>query len=121
MVRKRLKELKASMWTFYYVYRHPETPRKAKILLGSLLAYFLSPIDLIPDFIPLIGHIDDYIILPIGIHFAKKMVPEEIIEECKQKSENRKTSAKSNWIAGGIIALFWTIVILSALHFAHII
>ncbi|MHA1912279.1 MAG: YkvA family protein [Candidatus Kariarchaeaceae archaeon] len=121
MVRKKLKELKKTMWTFYFVYRHLDTPKKAKFLLGTLLAYFLSPIDLIPDFIPLIGHIDDYIILPIGIHYARKMVPEEIIKECEQKSADRKPSARSNWIAGGIIALFWAIVIFYALHHLRII
>ena len=63
---------------------HPRTPRAAKWLAGGLIAYALSPIDLIPDFIPVIGHLDDAIILPLGVWLLWKMVPADVREECRQ-------------------------------------
>ena len=111
-----MKELKATMRVYSCVYKHPDTPKKAKIILAILIGYFFSPIDLIPDFIPILGYLDDIIILPLGLSLARKMVSVEIIEECKQKVIEKESSAKSNWIAGGIILLIWIAIIVYILH-----
>ena len=65
--------------------RHPRTPKLAKWLAGGLLAYALSPIDLIPDFIPVVGHLDDAIILPCGVWLLWRLVPEDVRAECRQE------------------------------------
>ena len=62
---------------------HPRTPKATKWLAAGLIAYALSPIDLIPDFIPVLGHLDDAIILPLGVWVLWKLVPEDVRRECR--------------------------------------
>lgn len=67
-----------------------------------------SPIDLIPDFIPVLGYLDDLIIVPIGVVLATRLIPENIMNECRKQSENIfKDSKPKNWVAGGIIIFIW--------------
>jgi len=70
------------------VLRHPRTPRLSKILLGVAIAYAVSPIDLIPDFIPVVGHLDDLVILPLLIWIAVRLIPKSVIAECRQAKED---------------------------------
>lgn len=83
------------------------TPWYAKTMIFLIIAYALSPIDLIPDFIPVIGYLDDLILLPIGIYFAVRLIPPAIKAECLIKAKDYKWNKKNNWIIGGIIILFW--------------
>jgi uncharacterized membrane protein YkvA (DUF1232 family) len=69
------------------VLRHPRTPRVSKVLLGVAIAYAVSPIDLIPDFIPVIGYLDDLLILPLLIWIAVRLIPKSVIIECRQTTE----------------------------------
>jgi uncharacterized membrane protein YkvA (DUF1232 family) len=73
--------LKGKIALLRAVWKDPRTPRSAKIVLGATLAYALSPIDLIPDFIPVLGHLDDIIIVPLGILIAWLLVPRSIWRE----------------------------------------
>ncbi len=66
------------------MYSHPRTPRLARWLLWAAVAYALSPIDLIPDFIPVVGHLDDVIIVPLLMILAMRIVPDEVIRECEK-------------------------------------
>lgn len=70
------------------VLRHPQTPQLSKVLLGAAIAYAVSPIDLIPDFIPVVGHLDDLVILPLLIWMAVRMIPKTVIAECRQEKED---------------------------------
>jgi uncharacterized membrane protein YkvA (DUF1232 family) len=65
--------------------RHPRTPLFAKILLGLAVAYLLLPFDLIPDFIPVVGQLDDVLIVPGLIYLALKMIPDDVVAECRQQ------------------------------------
>lgn len=85
------------------------TPWYAKMLIFAIIAYALSPIDLIPDFIPVIGYLDDLILLPIGIYFAVRLIPQKVKEECLQKAKDYKWNKRNNWLIGGIIILFWVL------------
>lgn len=71
---------------FYLAYRDPRTPWYAKIWLALVLGYLASPIDLIPDFIPVIGHLDDLLVVPAGLALAARMIPKEVLDECRNTS-----------------------------------
>ncbi len=87
------RSLKREFDFYKRVSKHPDTPRGAKILLALALGYALSPIDLIPDFIPVIGHLDDALIVPGLVLWALKSVPEVVKTECREqtKIENEET------------------------------
>jgi uncharacterized membrane protein YkvA (DUF1232 family) len=89
---ERLKTAAAAFRREIAVYRrvrrHPRTPKMAKVLIGAAIAYAISPIDLIPDFIPVIGHLDDVIIVPLLIFAAVKLVPKDVLEECRAAPSN---------------------------------
>ena len=74
-------KLQSESWVLYRASKDPETPWYAKAFIALVIAYALSPIDLIPDFIPIIGYLDDLILIPIGIYLAAKLIPAEILQK----------------------------------------
>jgi len=78
-----LTQIRREIRAVTLVAKHPRTPKRAKWLAGALVAYALSPIDLIPDFIPVLGHVDDAIVLPIGVWLLWRMVPSDVRAECR--------------------------------------
>ena len=85
-IARRASELKREIVTLYYAYRHPTVPWYSKLLILVTVAYALSPLDLIPDFIPVLGLLDDLVLLPIGILLSIKTIPKEVLEECRQRA-----------------------------------
>jgi len=105
-------ELKKEVYALYLAYHHPRTPWYAKVLAALIIGYALSPIDFIPDFIPVLGYLDDLIIIPAGIALLIKIIPKDILEECRAKSQSDLLSKKpKNWIAAFIIILIWLLAI----------
>jgi uncharacterized membrane protein YkvA (DUF1232 family) len=84
--RKRAGELKTETYAIYLAIKNPKMPWYAKGLAVCVLAYALSPIDLIPDFIPILGVLDDLILVPLGISIVIKMIPLEVLAECREKA-----------------------------------
>jgi uncharacterized membrane protein YkvA (DUF1232 family) len=82
---QKAKHLKTETYTLYLAYKDPRVPCYVKVLIAMIIGYTLSPIDLIPDFIPVLGYIDDLIIIPAGISLTIKMIPEEVLEEYREK------------------------------------
>jgi len=80
------KKFRLELKTYQLVLKDSRTPRLARFFLGMAVAYALSPIDFIPDFIPIIGHLDDMIIVPLLVVIAFKLTPKTIIEECRTKA-----------------------------------
>jgi uncharacterized membrane protein YkvA (DUF1232 family) len=106
------EKLKTEIAVLGVVYRDSRTPWYAKALIAVVIAYSLSPIDLIPDFIPVLGYLDDLILIPLGITLAIKLVPEEIFKEAHEKvADNPESTGISGWWFGGLIILFWICVI----------
>jgi uncharacterized membrane protein YkvA (DUF1232 family) len=106
------KRLRAEIFALYLASKHPGTPWYAKVLAILIIGYALSPIDLIPDFIPVAGYLDDFIILPAGIALLIKIIPREVLEECRAKAQTDLLRNKSkNWVVGVIIVLIWLLVI----------
>jgi uncharacterized membrane protein YkvA (DUF1232 family) len=106
-LKKRAKHLRTDIYTLYFVARHPGTPWYAKLFIAGVVAYALSPIDLIPDFIPIIGYMDDLILVPLGIALAIKMVPDAIVTECRIQAREMGIRRKTNWKGGIAIILIW--------------
>ena len=94
------------------VYRDPRTPWYARFFIAAILAYSLSPIDLIPDFVPVLGYLDDLILIPLGIYLAIKMIPGEIFTEAHQVVAARPedTGIRGWWFAV-LIVIFWIAVL----------
>ena len=107
--------MKIEIYALYLAYRDPRVPWYAKLFGAIVVAYALSPVDLIPDFIPIIGYLDDMILLPLGIVIAIRMIPKAVMEDCYEKAGSVISGGKKNWIAGGIIIAVWISVFISVL------
>jgi uncharacterized membrane protein YkvA (DUF1232 family) len=80
------REFKRQLSIYNAAIRHPRTPRLARWLLVAAIAYVASPIDLIPDFIPVLGHLDDLIIIPVLVALAVRLIPQDVLAECRKVS-----------------------------------
>jgi uncharacterized membrane protein YkvA (DUF1232 family) len=104
----KVKNLKKEIGALSLACKRRDVPWYAKFVVLLVVGYALSPIDLIPDFIPVLGYLDDLILVPIGVAFAIKLIPKDIMNECREQSENMFIEGKpKNWIAGGIIIFIW--------------
>ncbi|MNW59474.1 hypothetical protein D3C74_373930 [compost metagenome] len=105
------RKLKQNLFVLYLSYRDNRTPWYAKVVAICVVAYAFSPIDLIPDFIPVLGYLDDLIIVPVGISLALKLIPSHIIEDNREKAEEIKKNGKpKNWFVGILFILIWVLL-----------
>ena len=119
--KTRARQLKTQTYALYLAYRHPGVPWYAKIFSACVVAYLFSPIDLIPDFIPILGYLDDLILVPLGIMLALKMIPEDVWQECKQEALNAmRQDQPVNWIAAGVIIAIWLLLLALVIWFVLI-
>lgn len=107
------KALKRQVMVLWFSCRHPQTPLLPKVLAIVVVAYALSPIDLIPDFIPILGYLDDVILVPLGVWLVIRLTPARVLEECRnqaaEQGRNHMPRPKS-LIAGALILLIWLAV-----------
>ena len=114
IVRWRLwaRQLKTKTYTVFLACKDPRTPWYARLFAVAVVAYAFSPIDLIPDFIPILGHLDDLIIIPVGISITLRMIPPNILAECQEKAQQTVEGGKpTNWAAACVIIAAWLLVI----------
>ncbi|WP_223434289.1 MULTISPECIES: YkvA family protein [unclassified Pseudomonas] len=106
------RTLKRQTMVLWFCYQHPQTPWLPKWISVFVVAYALSPIDLIPDFIPVLGYLDDVIVLPLGILLAIRLMPAQVLKECLVKTikweESREKRPVSRF-AAVVIVLVWLI------------
>lgn len=105
--------LKKYIWLLYFLKQDPRVSKKAKLIVQFTLAYALSPIDLIPDFIPVLGWIDDLIIVPLGIYWAIKLIPKEVLDDCNRNATialEQGDPLPKNRVVARIIVLVWLII-----------
>lgn len=100
------RRMRLDLAALYLLARDPRTPWYAKLIAGITVAYALSPIDLIPDFIPIIGYFDDLILVPLGIWLALRLIPSELIAECREKAAHMDSLSR-NWSAAMVIVVVW--------------
>ena len=120
-LKERAQQLKVDIPTVFIALKHQDTPWLAKGLALITLIYALSPIDLIPDFIPVIGYLDDLIILPLLIALTIKLIPPQQMALCRQQAEGLWTEGKPHpWYYAIPFVLIWALLIIFILRLFHI-
>ena len=118
-LRAWARALQRDVVALWLAARDPRTPIAAKLVAGFVAAYALSPIDLIPDFIPVLGYLDDVVLVPLGIWLALRMIPPAVTEECRGRAEAwQATHAQRprNRAAAVVIVLLWVLLAWLAWH-----
>jgi uncharacterized membrane protein YkvA (DUF1232 family) len=107
-LKQRAGHLKTETFALYLAARDPRTPWYAKLFVAGIVAYAVSPIDLIPDFVPVLGYLDDLILIPVGIALAIRLVPDSVLADCRmQAQEIFKKGKPVSRIAGVVIVIIW--------------
>ncbi|MDO7484904.1 YkvA family protein [Peribacillus frigoritolerans] len=115
-IKNWARSLKRQIFILYLACKDVRVPWYAKVYTACVVAYAFSPIDLIPDFIPILGYLDDVILVPIGIMIALKMIPKSVLTDCEVKAEEMMKNGKpKNWIVGTIIVMIWGLIIIWAI------
>lgn len=106
--RERARNLKRLTWALLFAYRDPRTPLLARVVAAVVVAYAFSPIDLIPDIIPVLGYLDDLILIPLGVALAIRLIPPVVWADAQvQAAEAVDTNRPVSWLAAGVIVLLW--------------
>jgi uncharacterized membrane protein YkvA (DUF1232 family) len=103
--------LKRNTGALYLAARDPRTPWYAKAFVAGVIAYALSPIDLIPDFIPILGYLDDLLLLPLGIYIAIKLIPPEVLMDCRARADELGGVLPRSWKAALLIVVLWLVTL----------
>ena len=109
-LKKWARDVKRDVLALYLAARDPRVPWYAKVLAGLVAAYALSPIDIIPDFIPVLGYLDDLILLPMGIAAVVALIPKEVMADLRRQAEERVLTRPRSWLGALIIILLWLVV-----------
>ncbi|WP_341533998.1 YkvA family protein [Sporosalibacterium faouarense] len=108
--KTKVKEIKKNIHLLYLALKSKKVPWYSKLLIGVVVGYAFSPIDIIPDFIPILGYLDDMILLPIGILLALKTIPNDVKCELNRELSN-SVQKKQSWVAAVVIVLIWIFMI----------
>ena len=121
-IKKRVSHLKDETFALYLAARHPDTPWYAKVFVAGVVAYAFSPIDLIPDFIPVLGYLDDLVLIPLGIAVAIKMIPPEVLAECRSRAQASMAGGKPvSRIAAVVIVGIWILLAALCMRWAYVV
>lgn len=102
------RSIKRDVVAVYFAARHPRTPWWLRLLALTVAAYALSPIDLIPDFIPILGYLDDLLIVPLGLMLVMRLLPPDILAESRARAAALLQRPRS-WMAAGLFVLLWLV------------
>jgi uncharacterized membrane protein YkvA (DUF1232 family) len=118
--KEKARALKRETYAVYLACRDPRVPWYGRVLAACIVGYAFSPIDLIPDFVPVLGYLDDLILIPLGIALLLKVIPSEVMAECREKAAVAMASGKpTNWIAAGIIVAIWMLLALATVALVY--
>jgi uncharacterized membrane protein YkvA (DUF1232 family) len=119
-LKQRAQRLEAESYALFLAARHPRTPWYARLFVAAIVAYALSPIDLIPDFIPVLGYVDELILLPLAIALAMRMIPPAVLDECRQRADEVVAHGKpASRTAAAVIIAIWVAAAVMLAHWAY--
>ena len=115
---EKVDDLKRDTYVLYLAYRDPRTPPLTKLIGAAVIGYALCPIDLVPDFVPILDLIDDMVLVPAGMALAFRSIPDDVIRDLRRRSTEGPPATRARWIMSALVALIWllaTLLILSLL------
>ena len=113
--KQRARQLRAETYAIYLAYRDPRVPWYARLFAACVVGYALSPIDLIPDFVPVLGYLDDMVLVPLGIALALRMIPGTVMAECREKAQGVMEQGKPvNRAAAAVVIAIWLLGVVLA-------
>jgi uncharacterized membrane protein YkvA (DUF1232 family) len=116
--KQRAKQLKVETYAIHLAYRDPRTPWYARLFAACVVGYAFSPVDLIPDPIPVLGYLDDLVLVPLGVALALKMIPQTVLAECREKAQVIMSQDKpTNWAVAGVIIAIWLLLVVLTIVF----
>jgi len=110
ILKQKAKEIKTEIYALYLAYKDTRVPWYKKAVVFIIIAYAINPLDLIQDFIPVLGYLDDLIIIPLGIYIALKIIPKEILTGCREKPRHEPIKMKTRLVVTAIIVFIWLIL-----------
>ena len=117
--KRRARQLSAQTYALYLAYSHPRTPWYAKVFAVLVVGYVFSPIDPIPDFIPGVGLLDEMVVVPIGVLIAAKLIPQQVMEECREKAREVAEGEKPvSRVAAVVVVAVWVLCVALAVLLA---
>src|SRR4026208_1458020 len=119
-LKARARALKNEALAVYLAAKDPRTPWYARALIYFVVAHTFSPIDLIPDFIPVLGYLDDLIITPGGLWLAVRMIPPEVLEEARGKVAGSSLERSVGYIGAGMIVVMWIVGLIGVVYLIRI-
>ena len=109
--KERARRLKREVYAIYLAYKDPRVPWYARVFAACVVGYAFSPIDLIPDPIPVLGYLDDLILVPLGVALALKMIPPPVLAECRQRAQEVMAQGNPvNRVAAAVIVGVWLVL-----------
>lgn len=109
--KRHARRLKLKTYAIYLAYKDPRTPWYARLVAACVVGYAFSPIDLIPDPIPVLGYLDDLVLVPLGVWIVLKMIPPPVLAECQEKARLAFEEGKpTNWVAAVLIIALWLLL-----------
>ena len=111
----RARRLRLELYALYLAARHPQTPWYAKLVVAGFVAYAVTPVDLVPDAIPILGLVDDLIFVPLAIAAAVRFVPAGVLAECRARAQERVALQSSGWM---LMLGVWALLALLGIAFA---
>jgi uncharacterized membrane protein YkvA (DUF1232 family) len=117
--RQRAAQLKRETYALYLAYRDPRTPWYARVFAALVIGYVFSPIDPIPDFIPVVGLLDEMVVVPLGVLVAARMIPADVLAECREKAREAAEGERPvSRVAAVVVVCAWLLCVALAVFLA---
>lgn len=108
--RERAAELETEVYALYAASRDARTPIHAKAVIALTVAFAVSPVDPIPDFIPVVGLLDDLVLIPLGVALALRLTPDAVVEDCRRHAAEDVDPGRTRWVVAAIVLCLWAVV-----------